>query len=1054
MMSEPRRSSPVDLTPDLLARIEHAVRVGATAPVRTVLEALPIAERDRTPAALLLLGRCRWDAGDVGGALAACRDAERHGETRLRALAMSARIHAAARDERSAELALRALGESGADRSLLDPARIWTALSLGRWDRLAEGAAPTMLAGRTLAPTADEAETARLFARNLLALRHGHADRAERLAARRPWDRLSLVAAPEGWTAWRRTGGDPVLLFEPAEQHAREAHALAACEPALTVVEPVLLLGPGTGQVVHELARVEPRHGKRLPILLVSPDDDHLAMLLLVHDWSDLLRTGVLRILGGEPVELECWLRADLRRAPRSLRWNACFVGEPAFTRSYAARARAILDSLWKEARTEVDGLTPRYGSSEFAATFTLRAAGGGLSVLFLASRYTTFVHANTGHLALAMSAAGHRSVLMEEGADPHAWLGPLAVAGAVAADPPDLIVRINFLRQEESGFLPEGLPFLTWVQDYCPTHFAAGAVDGLVPRDYLAGVNKRMAADVGYPLEHYFAAAVPSLASVYRAAARGKRDYRHEIAYVSHQSQTAEAWLERFAASGRPPDAARWTRQLFNLIEALCGNEDDLSAVWTDLVGRLGELAPDRPVEPWMSEAALQLGNLVYRHRVLGWIGASGRDLALYGNGWERHPSLGKHARGAVANGAALRDLYTQARIHLQLMITGNFHQRLIDGLLAGGFFLMPTHRMTPSAMDLLPPGVRDDVVQTLAHEPILSFRELRRFWPPLAERMIAALGPGMADVGRPGLEESFLSVQADLTGRIEVLLPRLGEVQFRGRSELLSLMDRWLADDDAREAFAQSIASSPMLESLTAESLTRRVLAWLGRRIGCDPPVLLPAWLADAYEDCEKSIELDSAGGGRLSIRGDAGTLRASGIVRGGRLDGEWQFFDSLGRRMRTCGFSRGRLSGPWVDGHPGGGPRREAIFLDDRPVGTVRERSPSGDVLREIDFESPTSAREAASDPRDEPVLVDVLPIGVHVFSHRGWMLGFAVGVVDRGIRLDGDRAAVLYRTGRFFLAREREALLAWAREPLPWDPLTLAILQRDWASYRGH
>ncbi|MHC5108612.1 MAG: glycosyltransferase family protein, partial [Planctomycetota bacterium] len=62
---------------------------------------------------------------------------------------------------------------------------------------------------------------------------------------------------------------------------------------------------------------------------------------------------------------------------------------------------------------------------------------------------------------------------------------------------------------------------------------------------------------------------------------------------------------------------------------------------------------------------------------------------LRIYGNGWEKHPTLSEFAAGPAENGDELIRVYRGSTINLQLMPAGFIHQRALDGLAAGGFFL-----------------------------------------------------------------------------------------------------------------------------------------------------------------------------------------------------------------------------------------------------------------------------------------------------------------------------------------------------------------------------
>jgi hypothetical protein len=96
-----------------------------------------------------------------------------------------------------------------------------------------------------------------------------------------------------------------------------------------------------------------------------------------------------------------------------------------------------------------------------------------------------------------------------------------------------------------------------------------------------------------------------------------------------------------------------------------------------------------------------------LYRQQALGWAAdvaeELGLTLALYGNGWEKHPRFAPFARGPVEYGEPLRRLTRRSRINLQIVPYLCLHQRLLDGLMAGGFFLIRAHPADVAPAQLL---------------------------------------------------------------------------------------------------------------------------------------------------------------------------------------------------------------------------------------------------------------------------------------------------------------------------------------------------------------
>lgn len=60
--------------------------------------------------------------------------------------------------------------------------------------------------------------------------------------------------------------------------------------------------------------------------------------------------------------------------------------------------------------------------------------------------------------------------------------------------------------------------------------------------------------------------------------------------------------------------------------------------------------------------------------------------DLALFGSGWDKHPTLASHARGLVENGEELKACYQGATVHLHANEDTHHHQRVYECLASGG--------------------------------------------------------------------------------------------------------------------------------------------------------------------------------------------------------------------------------------------------------------------------------------------------------------------------------------------------------------------------------
>lgn len=813
----------VTFNDELLAQLSEALDWGAFRPVRTVLEGAGPAQRDQWPLARLLLARALFDADEFGAAIDELAPLEAIESLAGLIASWRARIHAADGQRDAAHAALDADGFRELSLDEQFQTRVWACLSLTQWDRL-----------RSLLdmPHASASPAARL-SRNLLAIRAHQPDVAERIARRRPWDRVQMVNLGGTWTPHLRTGDEPRAAFDPPTQHAREANALAECEPRLTIMAPAILLGAGTGKIIEELLRIVPKSGKEFAFLVVVTDWESLGGLFMVHDWSAGLALGRVRFLGPDPAELEDFLRADARRIPATGHFALCGAEHTEFVHDYVA---AVDGMLLRLARERIERLAPLDAYYRSAAFVDRWRGNEPKRILLQSCRYTTFIHGNVVALADTFRAAGHEVEILDEGDDCLNWIGPAAVEEAVARFRPDIYLRINHLRAETGARLPESLPVGAWIQDECASHFDGRLARHWPDRDFITGYNKLRYVAAGYRVDRFLTAPTPSSANLFGRATTGPRRYEHDIVYVSHHSRPPAAWLDDFRSSGRPLDQIRWVERLYDLLREADSDGELVSNVESRFGPTLANEGFAPPWPGWFVDFHVRLANLFFRQRVLTWIAEDGFELRLFGAGWDAHPTLGQFARGPVPYGAPLRDLYQSAKVVLQLTTTGNLHQRLIEAWLAGALVVMPRepgwHGLVKT--DAAAHAALHDV---LLREPIATVADLDRTSPPAALTLRRS-----AEASRPIWEAAGLSKDEPIDNRALLWaetelfrdaaewFPAARDCLFENRAELRERLAYWLEDDDRREEWIGRLQRAEGLGYFTAERLCHRLLRWVG--------------------------------------------------------------------------------------------------------------------------------------------------------------------------------------------------------------------------------
>jgi hypothetical protein len=239
--------------------------------------------------------------------------------------------------------------------------------------------------------------------------------------------------------------------------------------------------------------------------------------------------------------------------------------------------------------------------------------------------------------------------------------------------------------------------------------------------------------------------------------------------------------------------------------------------------------------IGPWLCHPFC---DALYRQQALRWAasaaGRLGLSLCLYGNGWDRHPDFARYARGAIENGPPLHELTRRTAINLQIVPYLCLHQRLLDGLGAGGFFLIREHLadVAPQAMsDLLAAHCPPEVGSLLQARAAVPYSERDRF-DALVDDCRRCLCP--TDTEDP-IEVVRSWEQAEMLVPGKGVLPHLHQVAFTDEATLTEKMETFLSDAARREEIAACQRAS-VSSRLTYAAGMRRTVKTIHRRLSRD--------------------------------------------------------------------------------------------------------------------------------------------------------------------------------------------------------------------------
>jgi hypothetical protein len=235
------------------------------------------------------------------------------------------------------------------------------------------------------------------------------------------------------------------------------------------------------------------------------------------------------------------------------------------------------------------------------------------------------------------------------------------------------------------------------------------------------------------------------------------------------------------------------------------------------------------------------RLADRLFRHEALGWVAEwaarTGRSFRIYGNGWDRHPTLAPFAAGPAANGRELLCVYRASRINLQLMPGGFIHQRALDGLAAGGFFLT---RQVPADLrgrTLRRLVQRIDELGVISSDALFSASD-----PELRALLRNYLGPHVASAACCAADVlTALKVNAELLHPDEAF-PGFEEIVFDSSQRFAHLADRFLADDGARARIAAAHRQTVLRHfsyAVAVDQFLRRMAGYLHGEVAKPRPL-----------------------------------------------------------------------------------------------------------------------------------------------------------------------------------------------------------------------
>jgi hypothetical protein len=583
-------------------------------------------------------------------------------------------------------------------------------------------------------------------------------------------------------------------------------------------------------------------------VYLVEPDIRALGVTLHTSESVDRLcdqRTSI--IVGPHCVEalIELLEQDSLRAIPEYVVGGPC--SDKGFQRRLVEAIRPLTTDRQRQARAAIAAVQKHYEAlpaGHWPERFG-QARSKSLRVLGLTSRFTTVLQYSMRDLKGAFERLGHefRLLLDENDHDLH----PQArTAEVIASFKPDLVVLIDHLWREHSQVVPANVPFVCWIQDRLPHLFKKEAGRGVRSMEFVIGYGfPECLTEFDYPADRFYPCVIPTSPEQLLDPDEGPEDleqYRCDVMYATNACETPaelHQWhRQQYAGEGRAfVDAAFET--LMGLVgrPGFCGDYD-----WSGLVERVeretGLAVTDHGVRreiggllrliahQWLREASIRAA--------ARWADQTGGRFNLYGRGWEGRREFAQFARGPVEHGRPLGRAFRAARISLHAGCNSALHQRVLDGLCAGGFFLV---HEKPSD---LAHGLNQAIYRHVRDKgltPPFTLRPADLPEPHAAEyRRFLTIRGSDPETGVVASREMMLNLEAECGWRCRhsasSIWPRYQEIVYRDADHLMERIDYFLQHDEERRGHAAEMRRA-VLEHFTYDALVRSVVEFIGRAL-----------------------------------------------------------------------------------------------------------------------------------------------------------------------------------------------------------------------------
>ncbi len=581
-------------------------------------------------------------------------------------------------------------------------------------------------------------------------------------------------------------------------------------------------------------------------VYLVEPDIQRFGALLYAAETTECLCSDRATVFVGAE-----WLEAlvgHLREKTERM-IPEYIVQSPNMDAAAQGRLLAALRDLTTEreraGRQIVDAVSGHYAGLDRAHWHSRYGGGGcsGLRILGLTSRFTTVLQYSMRDLKVAFDRLGCECRLLIEPND-HDLLPPVRTAELIETFRPDMVFAIDHLRTEYQEVVPENMPFVCWIQDRMPSLFRPEAGRGVGPFEFVIGHGfPECLTTYGYPADRFWPCVIPTDPERMVDPEEVPEDlepYVCDVMYATNATATPSElhaeYREHFEGRALTfVDAAHETLMSVVRDPSFCGDYD-----FEGLIRRVEREIGVAILDPSAKSEILGMQRFI-AHQYLReeairaaarWADETGGRFHLYGQGWQARPEFARFAKGPVEHGRPLGRAFRGAKISLHAGCNPALHQRVLDGLCAGGFFLI---QEKPSDLShALNQAILRHIRKCNLSPPFqLRPSDLPSPFDAEYEHFLRCRGSD-PDVGVTATQEMVLNVEAECAWgclhKASGIWPRYREVVYRGSEGLAERIAFFLSHEAERQSLASEMRAAVMA-NFTYDALAKSLLEFMGR-------------------------------------------------------------------------------------------------------------------------------------------------------------------------------------------------------------------------------